>query len=342
MNIKLRHVEKFIDRHGKERIYYRNKTSGLPRISLRGPIGSSEFLEDYQKASSEQPTAVIKARDSKTSLRWLVQEYYTSAKFNEISPGYQRTRKGILDKFCDKFGHRRYAHLEPKHCRKIRDAMLEKPGAANNLMKALRQVYTYAMEYDLHDKNPVRDIEKLKSKNPDGFHTWTEEEIEQFKCAHPIGTKARLAFSMLLHTGQRRSDVVRFGKQHERDGGLKFIQQKTKHELEIPISRELRSVLDESPLGDLTYLVNGKGVPFTSNGFGNWFRKKCDAAGLHHCTAHGLRKSAATALAEHGCTDHEIMAFTGHTSIQEVQRYTKKARQRVLAASAGKRMEGQK
>lgn len=88
--------------------------------------------------------------------------------------------------------------------------------------------------------------------------------------------------------------------------------------------------------------MNGKGVPFTSNGFGNWFRKKCDAAGLDHCTAHGLRKSAATALAEHGCTDHEIMAFTGHTSIQEVQRYTKKARQRVLAASAGKRMEGQK
>jgi integrase len=34
---------------------------------------------------------------------------------------------------------------------------------------------------------------------------------------HATGTKARLAYSLLLFTGARRSDVVRLGRQHVRD-----------------------------------------------------------------------------------------------------------------------------
>ncbi|MEI9901164.1 MAG: hypothetical protein WDN31_14625 [Hyphomicrobium sp.] len=60
---------------------------------------------------------------------------------------------------------------------------------------------------------------KVSSK---GHHTWTSEELEQFEARHPIGTKARLAFGLLIYTGVRRSDVVRLGRQHVRDGWLKF------------------------------------------------------------------------------------------------------------------------
>ncbi len=220
--------------------------------------------------------------------------------------------------------------------------MKDRPGAANNLIKALRQVYWYAVEYDLLDKNPARDIEKLKSKNPDGYTPWTEKDIEQFEAVHPIGTKARLALALLLYTGQRRGDVIKLGRQHEQDGWLIFKQNKTGHPVEIPIISKLYKVMKRSPLGDLTYLVNNRGMPFSDGGFGNWFRKRCNEAGLQQLSAHGLRKSTATTLAEIGCTDHEIMAITGHKSLQEVQRYTKKANQRILAARAAKRLEGQK
>ena len=43
---------------------------------------------------------------------------------------------------------------------------------------------------------------------------------------HPIGTKARLALALLCFTGQRRSDIIRFGKQHVRNGLLTFTQHK--------------------------------------------------------------------------------------------------------------------
>jgi len=55
---------------------------------------------------------------------------------------------------------------------------------------------------------------------------------------------------------------------------------------------------------------------------------------LRNCSAHGLRKAAARRLAEAGCTEHEIAAITGHASLREVQRYTKAADQKRLAAAA--------
>lgn len=219
--------------------------------------------------------------------------------------------------------------------------MIDRPGAANNLLKALRQVFKYAVNYELLDTNPVAVVEKLKPKNKGGFHAWTIEEVEQFESRHPIGTKARLALAMLLYTSQRRSDVIKMGRQHVKDGWMHVTQQKTDADLQIPILDELHRIIDASPTGDLTYLVTKYGQPFkSSNSFGNWFRLRCDEAGLPHCSAHGLRKASASRLAELGCSVHEIMSITGHKTVSEVQRYTQAAEQKQLAGNVKRRIDG--
>jgi integrase len=83
-----------------------------------------------------------------------------------------------------------------------------------------------------------------------------------------------------------------------------------------------------------TVQTTGATSPFSPAGFGNYFRDRCNEAGLPRCSAHGLRKAAARRLAEAGCTMHEIAAITGHASLSEVQRYTKAADQKRLALSA--------
>lgn len=144
--------------------------------------------------------------------------------------------------------------------------------------------------------------------------------------------------ALMLYTGQRRSDAVLLGPEHLKNGWLIFTQQKNKKRkpirMEIPVRPELRSILAASATGKETFLVTEFNKPFTSNGFGNWFRKQCDAAGLSHCTAHGLRKAAAARLAELGAPENEIMAITGHRTSKEITRYTRGARQRVLAENA--------
>jgi integrase len=54
---------------------------------------------------------------------------------------------------------------------------------------------------------------------------------------------------------------------------------------------------------------------------------------------HGLRKLAATALAEAGCTPHEIAAVTGHKSLAMVELYTRSAARERLALTAIGRLE---
>jgi hypothetical protein len=87
---------------------------------------------------------------------------------------------------------------------------------------------------------------------------------------------------LLLYTEQRRSDVVKMGRQHIRDGWLHVKQAKTGAKLEIPMSRmpELQQIIDASPVNQLTFIVTHSGKPFAPISFSNWFRLKCDEAGL--------------------------------------------------------------
>jgi integrase len=150
----------------------------------------------------------------------------------------------------------------------------------------------------------------------------------------PPERRGRLALALLLYTGQRRGDVVRMGRQHVKDGVLTLRQMKTGVELAIPLHPALEMVIADMPTEHLTFLTTAFGKPFTAAGFGNWFREQCNAAGLPHCSAHGLRKAAARRLAEAGCTEHEIGAITGHASLREIVRYTKAADQKRLAVAA--------
>jgi integrase len=85
--------------------------------------------------------------------------------------------------------------------------------------------------------------------------------------------------------------------------------------------------------------MTGQGKPFTEAGFGNWFRGAADAAGLKGLASHGLRKAACRRLAEAGCSAHEIMSINGHTSLKEVQQYTRAADRAHLARAAFSRLE---
>jgi integrase len=344
MDMKLRYVSRDIDRHGNVRLYYRR--DGV-KIRLRSPLGSSEFLEEYRLASlGRHPSQLGKVEGPRTSpgsLRELVEGYYQSAAYLTLGERTRRVRRQLLDRFCEyrDAGSQPFRDLEPRHLMMWRDSLIDTPEAANGVIKALRQVYGYAVEYGLHDKNPAALVKNLPS-NGDGHIPWTEEDVAKFAEVHPVGSMARLSMSLALFLGQRKGDLIRLGRQHIRmhDGreGLEFTQQKNRENnpvsLWVPVAPELREIIDASPTGDLTFIQSHFARPFTEGGFGNRFRKWCDAAGLYDLSVHGLRKTAANVLAEHGCTDREIMSITGHKTSKEVTRYTEKARQKIRAANA--------
>src|SRR5581483_2135036 len=84
----------------------------------------------------------------------------------------------------------------------------------------------------------------------------------------------------------------------------------------------------------MTFLETEYGKPFTPAGFGNWFRERCDEAGLPQCSAHGLKKAGATIAAENGATTRQLMAMFDWDTVRMAEVYTRAAEQKRLAGEA--------
>lgn len=319
------------DRYGNERYYVRKP--GQPKIRLRQPFGTPAFRQEYDDAMDGKITSKPRGKIAEGSALWLCRTYYKSSPFlNDLAPSTQEVRKRILEKWAEALGDRPFAKIKEQHVLKWFDDRAEHPHAANNFLKALRGLFRFAKKRKLIVVDPTTGVEKNKVES-DGFHTWTEAEVEQYEARHSVGTKPRLALALLLYTGVRRSDVVTLGDQL-RDGFHRVRQQKTKGILMLPILPELTEIIAASPCGEVTYLVTEYGKPFSAKGFGARFRKWCDAADLPHCTMHGLRKVGATRAAEGGATDRQMMAIFGWSDPDQATIYIKAAEQKKLAEAA--------
>jgi integrase/recombinase XerD len=302
VTLRLRFVISDQDRHGKIRYYFRRK--GEKKVRLRGMPGSQEFMDAYALAlasvTSRPATGTFEVR---SSFGFLCKEYFRSQTFRALNVSTRLWRRRVLEEICEEHGEKPYAKLQEKNVRSLRDEKAGKPGAANLRLKALRALFRWAIEYDLAVDNPTRGVDPIRYATL-GHHSWTTEEVEAFEACHAIGSKARLAFALMLYTGCRRGDVVRLGPQHIHEGRLQYRQQQneTRHpvDIDIPVHAELDDVIRATPSGHLNFLVTDYGKPFTVAGFGNRFREWCNQAGLPNCSAHGLRKALAVRLAEGG------------------------------------------
>lgn len=337
MKVRLKYLSEDIDRHGNVRCYVR--LPGKPKMRLRAMPGTPEFMEEYRAAvAAANDCAPRQARTlARGSFGYLCRLYYASAAFKALDKSTQDWRRRALDEVCATHGEKPVAMMQARHVRKLRDEKASAPAVANTRLKALRALFRWAAEAEEVESNPARDVHLIRYPTQ-GYHSWSLEEVTAFEVAHPVGSKARLALALLLYTACRREDVARLGPQHIRDGRVHYTQAKNEHRspvvMDIPVHPDLRMVIDATPSRHLTFLVTEYGKPFTAAGFGNRFREWCNEAGLPHCTAHGLRKATAARLAERGATAHEIMAITGHKTLEEVERYTRAAGRAKLADSA--------
>lgn len=107
MRMTLKYVAEDTDRHGNVRLYYRRNGR---KVRLRGPVGSPEFLTDYRRAAARPKESRKKSPPKpgvlrKDSLHWLCAQYYKSTTFAELGAGTQKTRRSILERFCQRKGN---------------------------------------------------------------------------------------------------------------------------------------------------------------------------------------------------------------------------------------------
>jgi integrase len=214
----------------------------------------------------------------------------------------------------------------------IHDIGSKRPAMANLTKSVLQKVYKVAVREGLCEVNPFIGIEPFKVGS---HHTWDEGQLKTFETRWKVGTRQRLAYALLLHTGQRIGDVAKMRRQDIANGELHVIQEKTGVELYLPLVPELEQALRAVPAKGFALISQENGTPYSAASLGEFMKEAIKSAGLPgKCRPHGLRKACLRRLAEAGKTEKEIAAVSGHKTLREVARYTEAADQRRLARAA--------
>jgi integrase len=277
--------------------------------------------------------------------------YYASSAFAALGESTRNNRRRILENFRTAHGDKRMALMSSDALQIVVDT--KTPASQKDFRKAMSGFIKHARAMKLIGHDPLTGVAFAKLKQGPGHLPWTSEECEQFEAAHSVGTKARLAYELLLQLGHSKCDVVRVGPQHIKNGVLSFHRKKTKVDFHIPLLPPLKAAIDAMPKNErhLTFLVTEYGKPFTANGFGNWFRDRCNEAklprkdaetGRPRCTPHGLRKSAATRFADRGATVPQLMAWFGWKTPAEAIHYVEAADRRKAAKAAADKLRERK
>lgn len=334
-----KYTHPFIDRHGVGRNYFRRP--GFPSAVLPYDEDSLEFLDAYRACLAGEPLPKTQKAPIGISRRRcveaVVQRYFDWKGFSKLASATQVNRRFHLTKFSYEHAEKDFASLRRADYNRIL-AETESPWMQRGLLKAIRALIKFCIEIDedqLLESDPTYGI-KIKLPKSTGFYSWKEHDLAVYEAEYPRGTRERRALALLLYTLQRRADIIRLGSKNIKDGKLHVRQQKTGTVLVLPAHPELQAELADNPPDQQTFLTRANGRPHSDQSFSLWFRKVCHAVEDidPRASAHGLRKAGCRRLAESGCTASEIAAFSGHLTLQEVQRYIDDANKETMAEAA--------
>lgn len=306
----------------KTTVYYFRQGKGT-RTRLPDDPNSAEFKLAYQTLLAGQPIFSPPNNAPVRSIRWVIDRYHESGRWAQLSVSTRKSHDRFFEHLIKQSGHVDARAVQPSDVRRMLDERRHTPSLANNYLKALTSLFKWALVNEHVAIDPTAGVQRLRVKS-DGFPAWTIEDAKHFRAHWPIGTKPRLAFELLLHTGLRRSDIFRLGRQHLSGRILTIRTYKTGTPVTIELSQSLVDIIAQTKVGDLHFIVGESGRPFTVESFGNWFRDQCRACGIQK-SAHGIRKLSATIAANGGATTHELMAQYGWVTTQQAEVYTRGA-----------------
>ncbi len=326
---------------GRQYYYYRRNSQ---RIAIKGIEGQKLTPDDpgfvlAWQAIHNTFSDVRPVGPGAGTLAHVIEDYLGSPEYRQLSGRSQKDYRYYLDILKVQHGNLSIRTMPKEFVRGLRNKFAETPRKANYLVAVLRVVLSFAEEQPRKFNLPVAWVNPARRqkmlKTGAGHRPWEEHEITAFREKWGPRTVERVAFEILLNTGQRGGDVISISRQQiKRDGSLWVPQEKTGERVEIPMSKDLWAVLDPWLKASVrtAVLTTSSGRVFKVDNFRRLMRDAYNAAGLPEtCTTHGLRYTAATILRELDCDWETIADITGHRTAEMVRKYTEKKRRTRVA-----------
>jgi integrase len=308
------------------------------RIPIKSEYGTEAFTAEYNAAIVGNPAPVKASFDSK-SLRWLLERYKESADWEDLSGATRRQRLNIFAGVMKGGGNEPYKAITAAHIEKGKERREKTPAQSRNYLDAMRGLYRWALSKNFVTFDPTAGVKNPPRKKGRGFPAWTEADVEAYEARWPLGTKERVWLDVLLYSGLRRGDAVKYGRPHVRNGVGTMLLEKGGERITVtlPVLPVLQASLDAGPIGDLTFIAGERKRPLTKESFGNFFSEAARKAGVQK-SAHGIRKIAATRAANAGATVPQLKALFGWLTDAMASHYTREADRVRLARDAIEKM----
>lgn len=314
--------------------YYRTRIGGrtilvrLPDLPNDHPDLIAAWAAAASAGKRETPTAPPPG-----SIASLWRALMGSNKVAAWSASYRGIIKRHAEAICAAYGTLPARGVRDRHITKD----VAEAGQPQARLKAWRAWGEWGAAHGYLASDPAASVKAPKRAPTEGHLPWFEDDIAKFRARWPIGTVARAAMELMNFTGCRVSDAVLIGPQHiGKDGVLAFIQKKTKEWAYCPWScalpayaahleadREVMKAALAPFAGHLTFLATAQDRTRSEKALTNLMGEACDLAGIEP-SSHGLRKWRAIDLVEHGATSPQCGSWTGHRTLEEIERYIAK------------------
>jgi len=278
---------------------------GGPR--LIGEPGSPEFIASYYAAiqSRRQP--------DRSTFQSIIAGYKASQDFLGLSKRSQFDYLQQISKIEEAFGTLPIAAFDDARVTRDfldwRDSMANSPRQADYAWTILMRLCSWARARGLTLYRPPERVERLYHADR-SEKIWEEQHIAAFMAV--ASEPLQRAMVLAIETGQRQGDLLTLPWSAYDGTWIRLTQSKNGRRVNVPVTRRLRAILDNTKRSATVILTNKRGLSWQPNAFRKQWGDSCRKAKIADLTFHDLR-TAVTRLAEADCSHAEIAAITGHS-----------------------------
>jgi len=347
MNMKVDYPGLLMEKLPSGSVRYRVRVEGDPRKRIRVHIDPDhkDFIEHYHAARAGVAIAPHESPEQKAvtgSVAWLTYRYLKHLE-QQVTAGQAsgktlKAKKQYLRELRVRCGEFSMA-MPTSEVVTIRDGLAHKPAAADAMTKAISSMYRWAISMGICSFNPAQGVGNI-DRDRGGAIPWTIGDRRKFRDTHASGTTAYAWLTLQMFTACRIEDAAHLGRANEYEyQGMRWIGWQPRKRgsvfVDVPMMPQLIEATRSTQVQGPTYLLTDYGKPFKSaDALGARVRKWCDQAGLERLSSHGVRKAAGELLAEHGCSQYEIMSVHGHAQAKTSEIYTSGVERKKLALRA--------
>lgn len=298
---------------------------GGPQIAFHAGAtrAEAEAKEDTPQAWAALARAWADARDTRPAIGQfgrVVVEYLASADYRDLKPATKATKRVWIDRLNERFGRLSAAEItmdavsawlsdmEAAHGKRARDHAK----SALSSVAAWGRAPERPKESRLpRDFEPTKDFKNAYKAPPQD--AWSLMDLEKLPKAR---AGVRHILMLALNTGLRRADLCRVAWTNVdwQAGVIRLVTSKGERagrRIVVPLTRPLRALLQEiGPEREGAILKSRWGTAWTVNGMAHAINEELSALAIGG-RLHGLRRSAATHLAQQGETPMRIARVLG-------------------------------